>query len=207
MSQLLITVLAGSLALLIFIPHYLPAAGFSQGYLYYSLITLVLALDLLLLGMFFKLSFLTTLKERLLQNGLKGMQKFFRVFAFYRNREMATVMMLSLARYLVFSSQFYLLLILLEVRIPYLNALVLIALIYFIMAIIPTIALTELGIRGSVALYVFGLYFGQLFPTTEAYSVGIFAASTLLWMINLGIPAVVGTIFVFRLQFFRKPID
>ena len=76
---------------------------------------------------------------------------------------------------------------------------------YFIMAIIPTIALTELGIRGSVALYFFGIYAGR-FPVLEGTAnIGVFAASTILWMINLGIPALIGTIFVFRLQFFRKP--
>jgi hypothetical protein len=89
-------------------------------------------------------------------------------------------------------------------HITYFDALVLISLVYFIMAVIPTIALTELGIRGSVAIYFFGLYLAK-FPgimTTE--NVGVFAASTLLWMINLGIPALIGTVFVFRLQFFRK---
>ena len=204
MSQLLITVLAGSIALLIFIPHHLSATGFSHGYLYYGICMLVIALDSILVALFFKLSFLTTLKEMILQNGLKRLRKFFRVFAFYHNREMATVMALSLARYLVFSTQFYLLLVLSHVSIPYFTALVLIALIYFIMTIIPTVALTELGVRGSVALYIFGLYFGQLLPKAEIFNVEIFAASTLLWMINLGIPALAGTLFVFRLQFFRK---
>jgi hypothetical protein len=159
---------------------------------------------LLLVALFFKLSFLATLKERILQNRLKRLQPFFRVFAFYHNREMATVMLLSLFRYLVFSTQFYLLLRLFGVSIPYFNALVLIALIYFIMAIIPTVALTELGIRGSVSLYIFGLYFAHLIPLTGVNNMGVFAASTLLWFINLGLPALIGTIFVFQLQFFRK---
>ncbi|MDP1620892.1 MAG: lysylphosphatidylglycerol synthase domain-containing protein [Bacteroidales bacterium] len=204
MSQLLITILAGSFALLIFIPGYLSNAGFSHGYLYHSLVILVLSLNVLLVAMFFKLSFLNTLKERILRNGLKRLRKFFRIFAFYQNREMAIVMLLSFTRYLVFTTQFYLLLILFDVRIPYLNALVLIPIIYLIMAIIPTIALTELGVRGSVALYVFGLYFGNFLPLTGEIYFGVFAASTLLWLINLGIPALIGTIFVFRLQFFRK---
>ncbi|MCX6269293.1 MAG: lysylphosphatidylglycerol synthase domain-containing protein [Bacteroidetes bacterium] len=206
-SQLLITVLAGSIALLIFIPKYLPDTGFSHGYLYYCLIMLVMTLDVLLLALFFKLSFLTTLKERILQNGFIRLQKFFRVFAFYHNREIAIVLLLSFTRYLVFSTQFYLLLVLFEVTLPYRDALVLIALIYLIMAIIPTIALTELGIRGSVALYVFGLYSGSLLPASGNSNIGIFAASTLLWMINLGIPALIGTVFIFRLQFFRKTTD
>ncbi len=204
-SQLLITVLAGSVALLIFIPQFLSKTGFSHGYLYYLLITLVLSLNVILLALYFQISFLTTLKERYLKNSLSRFQKFFRVFAFYHNRELAIVMMLSFARYMVFSTQFFLLLQLFDVKIPYFNALVLIALIYFIMAIIPTITLTELGIRGSVALYIFGLYFSHSSLLSAGNNTGIFAASTLLWMINIGIPALVGILFVFRLQFFRKP--
>jgi uncharacterized membrane protein YbhN (UPF0104 family) len=204
MSQLLVTIMAGSVALLIFIPRYLSGAGFSHGYLYYSLLALVVSLNVILLALFFQLSFLSTLKERILQNGLKRLRKFFRIFAFYHNREMAAVLLLSASRYMVFSTQFYLLLMLFDVRIPYFDALLMIALIYLIMAVIPTIALTELGMRGSVALYIFGLYTGHLHPISQSPDLGVFAASTLLWVINLGIPALVGSIFVFRLQFFRK---
>lgn len=204
LSQLLITILMGSVAMLIFIPRFMSDTGFSHGYLYHSLVMLVLILDFILVAMFFKLSFLATLKERLLQNGLKRLRKFFRIFGFYHNREIGLVILLSGTRYLVFSTQFYFLLLLFEVRIPYFDALVLIAIIYLIMTIIPSIALTELGIRGSVALYIFGLYFGQMIPLTGMNNLGVFAASTILWMINLGIPALTGTIFVFRLQFFRK---
>lgn len=204
MSQLLITVLAGSVSLLIFISRYLPGTGFGQGYLFYSLVILVIFLDGILLALFFKISILAALKERILQNGLKRFRKFFRVFAFYHNREIATVILYSALRYLVFSGQYYLLLLLFGVRIPYFTALNLIAVIYLIMAVIPTVALTELGIRGSVALYIFGLFFGQLLPMTAKINMAVFAASTLLWIVNLGIPALFGTLFVFRLQFFRK---
>ena len=205
-SQLLITVFAGSASLVILIPRLLPEAAYSHGYLYYGIIAIVTALDLILLGLFFNLSFLSAVKERILQNRWEKVRRFFRVFAFYRNRELAVVMLLSLTRYIVFSTQFYLLLRLFDVNIPYPTAMMLISLVYFMMAIIPTIALTELGIRGSVALYFFGIYFGHMHTTLANLSLGIFASSTILWMINLGFPALIGTIFVFRLQFFRKPV-
>lgn len=204
MSQLLVTVIMGSVAMLVVFPRLIPGTGFMHGYLYACLVTLVLALDLILLAMFFRLSFLSTLKERILRNGLKRLRKFFRIFAFYHNREIAVVILLSFARYLVFSTQFYFLLMLFDIRVPYVNGLILIALIYLVMAIVPTIALTELGMRGSVALYIFGLWFNQGVPVAGETGLGVFAASTILWMINLGIPALAGTLFVFRLQFFRK---
>jgi hypothetical protein len=39
---------------------------------------------------------------------------------------------------------------------------------------------------------------------TDSIMIGILSAATLLWIINLAIPAVIGTFFVFRLNFFRK---
>jgi uncharacterized membrane protein YbhN (UPF0104 family) len=204
MSQLLVTILTGTTALLIFLPCCLPDAAFSHGYLYVSLFVLLLSLDILLLGLFFNISFLGFMKEKFLHNRLRKVRHFFRVFAFYRNRELLMVLLLSMVRYLVFSTQFYFLLRLFEVPVPYFDALLLISLTFFIMAVIPTIALTELGIRGSVALYVFGLYLDTLYPDSAAFNLGIFSASAFLWLINLGVPALIGTFFVFSLKFFRK---
>jgi hypothetical protein len=113
-------------------------------------------------------------------------------------------MALSFARYVVFSTQYILLLYALGVNIPFYYAYLFISLIYFIMAIIPTIALTELGIRGSVAIYFFGFYFSPLMTGSADLNLGILMASILLWVINLGFPAVAGSIFLFRLQFFRN---
>ncbi|MCX6284202.1 MAG: lysylphosphatidylglycerol synthase domain-containing protein [Bacteroidetes bacterium] len=204
MSQLLVTILTGSVALLVFLPVFMPAAEFIQGYLYYAFVFLVLLLDIILLGLFFNVSFLSTWKEKILQNGLSRIRKYFRVFTMYSNRDLWTLMGLSFARYFVFSTQYLLLLHALGVSIPFYYAYLLISLVYLIMAVIPTIALTELGIRGSVAIYIFGFYFAPLMAVSADLNLGILAASVLLWFINLGIPAIAGSVFLFRLQFFRN---
>ncbi|MCX6288028.1 MAG: lysylphosphatidylglycerol synthase domain-containing protein [Bacteroidetes bacterium] len=205
MSQLLVTIITGSLALLIFLPVFrFPGPEFINGYLYYALVALVLLLDTLLLGLFFNVNFLATWKEKILQKGLSRIRKYFRVFTLYSNRDLLTVMALSFARYIVFSTQYLLLLHALGVNIPFYYAYLMISLIYLIMAIIPTIALTELGIRGSVAIYFFGFYFTPLMTASADLNLGVLAASVLLWVINLGIPAIAGSIFLFRLQFFRN---
>jgi hypothetical protein len=204
MSQLLITILTGSLAMLIFLPLFMLSSEFIRGYLYFAFTAIVLLFDAVLLGLFFNLSFLSTWKEKILSNGFGRIRKFFRVFTFYSNRELWSVMALSFARYIVFSTQYILLLHVLGVQIPFYYAYLLISMIYFIMAIIPTIALTELGIRGNVAIYFFGFYFAPLMTASAGLNFGILMASVMLWVINLGIPAVAGSIFLFRLQFFRK---
>jgi len=72
------------------------------------------------------------------------------------------------------------------------------------MTAIPTVTLVELGIRGSVSLYFIGLYFDRFAAVTEEINAGIISSSSTLWLINLAIPALLGTIFVFRLKFFNK---
>ncbi|MBL0343488.1 MAG: hypothetical protein IPP71_23095 [Bacteroidetes bacterium] len=71
----------------------------------------------------------------------------------------------------------------------YLESMRLIALIYLVMAVVPSIALSELTVRGSVALYF-------LSPLT-GNSAGIIAATTFLWFLNLIIPAIFGALAVF----------
>ncbi len=204
MSQLMITIFTGSAALLAFIPLFLTTNWNVNGYLYYALVAGVVGFNVLILGFYLNVSFLSTLKEKLLRNGLKKIRKFFRIFAFYHNRELISILLYSLVRYIIFSFQFFILLRIFHVPIPYLDAMMLISLIYYVMAIIPTIALTELGIRGSVALYFFGIYFSGVAGSMDDINFGVLAASTLLWAINLGLPALFGSIFVFRLKFFRK---
>ncbi|MEI6456055.1 MAG: lysylphosphatidylglycerol synthase domain-containing protein [bacterium] len=204
MCQLMVTIVAGSTTFLIFLPRYFSNTIYANGYMYYGLIFLILLLDLLLIGLLFNLSFISNLKKLLFRDRLKKFQEHLKVLSFYKGSEILIVILLSSLRYLIFSSQFYLLLRLFGIEVPVFDALMLISMIYFIMAVIPTIALTELGIRGSVAIYFFGMYLSRFYPVTPEMNLGIFSASTLLWMINLGIPALAGTIFVFRLQFFRK---
>jgi hypothetical protein len=55
-----------------------------------------------------------------------------------------------------------------------------------------------------VAIYIFGFYFEQASMSCQKSDLGVLAASTLLWIVNLGLPAIAGTIFVFRMNFFRK---
>ncbi len=202
MSQLLVTFLAGSVSLILLMPRFFP--DMPTGYLYDLVTILVLLLDLLLLALFLNASFISNVRKKIFPSGLKHLRRFVRVFGLFSRKELVQVLGLSFARYLVFSTQFFLILVIFRVPINWFSAILVISLIYLLMSLIPTIALTELGIRGSVSVYCFSLWFLSRDIPADLYSFGILSASVLLWLINLGIPAVVGTIFVFRLQFFRK---
>jgi hypothetical protein len=91
-----------------------------------------------------------------------------------------------------------------SVDIPLHQGLLIISIVFFIMTSIPTVTLAELGIRGSVSLYFFGLYFEHFGELTDRINIGILSSSSSLWLVNLAFPAILGTFFVYRLKFFRK---
>ncbi len=203
-AQLIITICAGLFALLTFTDHYLRIKYHLPDYLLSGLILLIPATVFIIILFYFNIRLLTDLAIRYFPGKWEKWLIYTRVFSRYSKKELLWNLLLSFARYLVFCTQFFLLLSLSGAGLPLLQGLILIPVIYLIMAVIPSVALTDLGIRGSVSLFVIGLYFTNYrtgFPDT---SLAIVTASSVLWFVNLVLPAVLGTFFVFSLKFFRK---
>jgi hypothetical protein len=108
--------------------------------------------------------------------------------------QLLRILFLSFLRYGIYTTQFVLLLKLLWVDVPLVDMVLTIWLIFWAMAIVPTIAIAEIGIRGETALYF-------LAPLSQNH-VGIVTATILLWLINLIIPALFGCLFVFRMKIY-----
>lgn len=106
------------------------------------------------------------------------------------------ILFLSLVRYSIYVFQFLLLLIVAGSNVDWKIALICITVSYFIVTIIPTFSVTEILVRGGVFGFVFsdgGVAFGLAFT-----------AAVTLWFINVAIPSLIGSIFVFRLKFSQK---
>lgn len=119
-------------------------------------------------------------------------QKTLDALAQVNTRFLLPVLGLSLVRYLVFSSQYYLLLLAFGYEGSWLLAVHLVGLIFLIKSIIPAVSLTELGIRESVAIAVTGVF---AIPAMTA-----FASTFLLYLFNIILPALVGLVFVLRIK-------
>jgi hypothetical protein len=109
--------------------------------------------------------------------------------------ERMRVLLISLLRVAVFTAQYLFLLRWMNVNLPPLQGFCLAALFFWIMAVVPSLALTELGIRGAVSLYV-----SHHFSTN---TVGILAATGGIWLLNLMIPSVLGSILILRMKWLR----
>jgi len=111
-------------------------------------------------------------------------------------RELTRILSLSFVRYFVFLAQYLLLMEVFGVKIYWLDACSLMGVMFLVLAIVPTIALAELGFRGKLSLLLFGLI--------STNSVGIIATSAGIWLINLILPAIAGTLFILGVRLFRN---
>ena len=163
-------------------------------YYYPLLIFLLIFFDSLLIIIYLNTSLLSVLLEKV--PWLKKFGNYNVVFSYYTKKELANVLLLSAMRYVVFTTQFFVLLRIFQVQITYPEAIILTMVMLFMISVIPTIALTEISVRGSVAIFLFSL-------VTVNIS-GVLSATFMLWIINLLVPALIGSVFVFTLKFFRK---
>ncbi len=104
----------------------------------------------------------------------------------YNNNALLQLVLLSGLRYFVFAFQFYLLLLLFMVPLPIVACMSSIFVIFWLMAIVPSIAIAEIGIRAEISVLILGAY------TTNM--LGIMSTSVLLWLINLIVPALLGAL-------------
>lgn len=192
-AQLVVTLVTGILATIFYLPTYVGLGPVSP--MQYNLIGLLMfGLAVMLVILFLNTRLLTTIINWLPIP--EKYQHYSKVFEYHTSATLWKVFLASLGRYAVFTLQFFLLLQLFDVEIDYLSAMMMISMTYFVMTAVPTIAITELGVRGSMAVYFLGML------STNVKS--IFMASSMLWLINLAVPAIIGVLFIFQLRFFRK---
>jgi len=203
MSQLLVTVITGSVSFIFFAYEYIDFFSQNPEYYFYGLVLIIVILILFLIMLFYNISFLTRIINKL-PGKLKKISHYGNIFSYYNKKDLTIVLLLSFARYLVFSTQFFLLLKFFDIPIPYFQAITLISLIYIVVAILPTFFLTELGVRISASLFFICLYFYKHPLPAVNINDNIMIATSVLWLVNLAIPALFGAIFIFRLKFFRK---
>ncbi|MCA1745237.1 MAG: flippase-like domain-containing protein [Bacteroidales bacterium] len=146
-----------------------------KGIVDYSLITL-LAVAVITLIVY---ALIKTFNTRAL---IKQLTAHLRAIAQLGINRLLKVAGLTLARYAVYNFQLWLMLWFFDVSTS-LSDLGLIMTYYAAITLLPTMAVADLGIRSSIALFLFGM----LSPN----SAGIVASVFFIWMINLALPSIV----------------
>jgi len=204
MSQLLVTVIAGTTSLLFLLPQFIAQNISLSGVVLPGLVIISILLNAGFILLYLNISAIRPLARYFLKQHWRKVYRYISILRNIRPGTLAMVLLLSCLRYAIFFLQFYLALRLFDVRLSLHEALILLPVIYLALAIVPTVALTELGVRGSIAIYVISTYLQIQSNAMGNMDSAILSAATLIWIINLALPAIAGTFFVFNLRFFRR---
>jgi hypothetical protein len=189
-AQLLVTLQAGIIALIIIAPGLMEL---TQPLSVMLVILLISSFGILTIA-WFKVPLLANLFERI--SWLKKYYDFGEVFAHFHRNDLVFTYIFSAMRYLVFCTQQYILLQVFGVEVDYLTCLELSALSFLLITLVPSIALGELGVRGGINLLVFG----KLTSDTSALLISTFS----LWFINLALPAIAGAISLLYIRIWKE---
>ncbi|HWZ03811.1 MAG TPA: lysylphosphatidylglycerol synthase domain-containing protein [Mucilaginibacter sp.] len=127
---------------------------------------------------------------------LKKFHRFFDIMGKYSTAELLEIMWFCLARFLVFTFQYYLIIHLLIPEIPIWEMSLMMFVFFFIQSAIPSLDFLDIGVRSVTANAIFGYVTNQ--------HIAVIVAVSIIYIINLIIPAILGSAFVFKLKFFDR---
>ena len=196
MSQLLVTLIMGVAGLLIL--RFFPFSGklpsvTSHWPVEEILLWLSLGLTVILAFAYIYVEQLVSKMERF--NWLRGIVKYITVLHSFSRKQLLRILVLSFFRYLVFILQYVWLLQVAGVEVALWISFWVISVFYLLMAMAPTIGFIELPIRAVASVELMAPYSSNV--------LGIQAAALGIWVINLVIPALLGSLLVFGVKILK----
>lgn len=197
MAQLIVTLAGGFIGLV-----YLQHNGWTnapelQGLSFFWINGIIFMIGmgtLLMLFIYFRLNWLTVMfekipfvyKYRFMVEKLEHISK----------GDLTRILWLSIIRFGIFIIQYLLLLHVFSVRVNIFDAACTVCVLFVVLAILPTIPVADLGMRGEAGLQLFGLL--------TSNTTGIIATTTGIWLLNLIVPAMAGSLFILGIKIFRN---
>ena len=189
-SQGTVTNVLGAVSIIWFICSYIH----DYSWLLIGVMALGAVLATLQLVIFFHINWVVSLFDSIPL--VKKYHRFFAILGQYKTHELIKTMGFSVARYATFSLQYYLIFQMLIPQIPVFSMMMMLMLFFFISSIVPSLDLFDIGVRGFTASHLF------VYITDQKFA--IIAGVSSIWLINLFIPAILGSLFVFKLKFFDR---
>ncbi len=150
------------------------------------------ALMLFLLTCYFNIKWVVSWLGRI--SLLKKHTRFFEIIGRYKKDHLLKVMLFCLARFSVFSFQYYLVIHLLIPDLAAFPVMMMVFNNFIVQSVLPTLDILDVGLRGMTA----SAFFHYITPQ----QIAVIAAVSSIWLTNLIIPAILGSVFVLKINFF-----
>ena len=196
-SQLTITIVMGTIGLtaLTFIPGKDAATfTFIPKVLSNTLLVVCIFSSVFMLMFYLRIGWLIHVMEKI--KFFAKPLKYVRLLDQFSGKQLLRILFLSLLRYMVFILQYIMMLYFMEVSISYLLSFWLLTIFYLVMVLAPSIGFTELPLRATATVEIFKLYSPNI--------LGIQAAALGIWLINLVMPAIIGSILILGIKITKE---
>ena len=159
-----------------------------------GLLTIIFCASVTILLFYYNLAWVTKVVERI--PWVSKYKFFIQKLEDLHWKQLSQILILSLVRYLVYVLQYLLMYQFFGIAIAWWQIISLVCVQLLVMTIVPSIALAEVGIRGKVSIALFGLLTNN--------NLGVIATAASIWLINLIVPALAGSLMILGLRIIRK---
>lgn len=192
-AQNLVNWLFGGIGAFLFFEQHYSGADLQPMVFYISIVTIVIVF----LTLYYKIGLLEGLLMRLTIKRWKSkVSKSIRALKSFSPGMLSNALFLSILRYLIYLAQYYFLLLFFGIELSIIESFVGISTIFVLQSAIPMPSLLSIFTRAEIALFVWGVFsFNGLAILATTYS---------LWVINLVLPATIGTFIIFRTNLLKS---
>lgn len=125
---------------------------------------------------------------------LKKIQSFFNVLRNVTVSQLANVLLLSFIRFIIFTSQYILLMVVILPEMALLPMVMMIFILFFVQSALPTLDIFDFSVRSFVA--------SNLYAYITTQDIAVMAIVSFIWFVNLILPAIIGSFFVLNVNYF-----
>jgi uncharacterized membrane protein YbhN (UPF0104 family) len=197
MAQLQVTLYAGLISILVLQKTH-GAFFSSHGYeaLFGKLLVYATALGAVLLTIiYFRIGWF--IKKLHAWRGGQRLIHFIEVVELINATILLRMLSISVCRYIVFVLQYYLVFRAFEVNVNWIECWQAISILFVLLALIPSFTfLTDLGIRWKAGIEIVSIF--------SSNTIGIFAGAFTIWLFNLIIPALIGSLLILGIRIFKN---
>lgn len=124
---------------------------------------------------------------------LNRIKPFFAVLEDMTSRQLTHVLLLSLARFVIFTSQYVILMLVILPDLPTISMVLMIFILFFVQAALPSLDIFDFSVRSFVA--------SNLYAYITTQELAVMAIVSCIWFVNLILPAIIGSFFVLNVNY------
>ncbi|MGO1596229.1 MAG: lysylphosphatidylglycerol synthase domain-containing protein [Sphingobacterium sp.] len=124
---------------------------------------------------------------------LRRVKPYFAILEDFTTAELRHVLFLSTCRFVIFTSQYIILMLIILPELPFVSMVLMIFIMFFVQSAVPSLDIFDFSVRSFVA--------SNLYAYITTQEIAVMAIVSCVWFVNLIFPAIIGAFFVLNVNY------